>query len=327
VYPQRDNLPGGVGFPLVRLVVLFGLATGCCLDAVFGPYSGKGAGETTLARLLLARLSPGDVLLGDRIFATYWLLAGVLAKRADAVFRLHAHRRRDGSSRSSRLERALGPGDNLVLWQRPKRPQWLDEATYQAMPKELRLRIVWQRLEVPGFRTRELEVVTTLLDAVAYPAAAVVALYRRRWSAELNLRTLKTGMKMEHLWCQTPEMLRKEVWGHLLAYNLVRAVMTRGARAAGERPERLSFAQTRGLLQEMSGLLTWAEGPCRAGLVQALTQASGSCRLVERPDRIEPRASKRGPKPFPRLRQTRQRARQRAVAEAAKEAKRPKRGA
>jgi putative transposase len=326
-YPQRDNLPGGVGFPLVRLVVLFGLATAACLDAVFGAYSGKGAGETTLARLLLARLSPGDVVLGDRIFATYWLIAGVRAGDADCVFRLHAHRRRDGSSQSSRLQRALGQGDNLVVWARPKCPAWMDEATYAAMPKELRVRIVWRRLEVPGFRTKEIEIVTTLLDEEAYPATEVVSLYRRRWSAELNLRSLKAGMKMEHLWCKTPEMVRKEVWGHLLAYNLVRAAMAAGAVAAGEEPSRLSFACARGLVEEMRGLLSWAEGPCRAGAVAALARAIGSCRLVGRPDRIEPRAVKRGLKPFPRLRQTREKARQRAAQQAEQKQRRRKKGA
>ena len=324
VYPQRDNLPGGVGFPLVRLLALFGLATAACLDVAFGPYSGKGAGETTLARQLLARLSAGDILLGDRIFATYWLIAGVLARGVDCVFRLHAHRRRDGSSRSSRLERRLGRCDNLVLWSKPKRPEWMDEASYQAMPAELRLRIIWQRLEIPGFRTQEIEIVTTLLDAEAYPAQEVVALYRRRWHAELDLRSLKTVLRLEHLWCKTPEMVRKEVYGHLLAYNLIRAAMVRGAVASGEQPRRLSFAQSRVLLEEMRGLLAWSEGEYRAGVVRGLWQAIGSCRLVDRPERIEPRAIKRGPKPFPRLRQTREKARQRAVAEAAQKAKKDK---
>jgi len=317
-YPQRDNLPGGVGFPLVRLVVLFGLATAACLDVAFGAYAGKGVGETTLARRLLARLRPGDVLLGDRVFATYWLIAAVLATQADGVFRLHAHRKRDGSSHSSRLERSLGQADNLVLWRRPKRPAWMDEATYAGMPAELRVRIVWQRVQVPGFRTQEIEIVTTLLDTEAYPAQAVVTLYRRRWSAELHLRSLKTAMKMEHLWCKTPEMVRKEVWGTLLAYNLVRAAQASAARACAEQPERLSFAQARGLLEEMRGLLSWSEGEFRAGVVGGLWQAIGSGRLVDRADRVEPRAIKRGPKPFPRLRQTRAEARQRAVAAAAK---------
>src|SRR5262249_1863052 len=161
VYPQRDHLPGGVGFPLLRLVVLFGLATAACLDVAFGAYCGKGAGETALARLLLPLLAPKDVLLGDRLFASYWVIAAVPCRGADGVFRLHAHRSRDGASRSSRLERRLGQRDNLVVWQRPRRPDWMDQASYDAMPQELRVRIVWQRLEVPGLRTQEIEIVTT----------------------------------------------------------------------------------------------------------------------------------------------------------------------
>jgi len=304
-YPQRENLPGGVGFPLLRIVALFSLATGACLDAVFGPYAGRGAGETSLARLLLARLAAGDLLLGDRVFATYWLIAGVLQRQADAVFRLHAHRKRDGSSRSSRLERSLGRDDNLVTWARPRRPDWMDEPSYDAMPERLRVRILWRRLQVPGFRTREVEIVTTLLDAEAYPAAEVVALYRRRWAAALDLRALKQGMKMEHLWCKTPAMLRKEVWGHLLAYNLVRAAQARAARACGALPRRLSFAQARELLEQMGVLLAFAGGAFRAGVVRALEQALGSCRLADRPDRVEPRVVKRRPKPYPRMQEPR----------------------
>ena len=134
------------------------------------------------------------------------------------------------------------------------------------------------------------------------------------WQIELNVRSLKTVMKMEHLGCKSPEMVRKEVYGHLLAYNLIRAAMARGAAACGVRPERLSFARTRGLVEQMGDLLAWSEGPFRAGVVRALEQAIGQCRLGERPDRVEPRAVKRRPKPYPRLRQTRQRARQRLVA-------------
>lgn len=314
VYPQRDHLPGGVGFPLVRLVVLFGLATAACLDVAFGAYSGKGAGETTLARLLLGLLARQDVLLGDRLFGTYWIIADVLGRDADGVFRLHAHRSRTGSGTASRLERKLGEADNLVVWRKPKRPEWMDQASYDAVPAELRVRIVWRRLEVPGFRTQEVEIVTTLLDAEEYPACEMVTLYRRRWQAELNVRSLKTVMEMEHLWCKIPEMVRKEVYAHLLGYNLVRAALARGAVAVGERPERLSFARTRGLLLEMGGLLLWSAGEFRAGVVRTWEQAIGSCRLAERRDRVEPRAGKRGPKAYPRLRQTREEARRRLLA-------------
>jgi putative transposase len=313
VFPQRDRVPPGAGFPLVRLVVLFSLATACCTNAAIGPYQGKGAGETTLARGLLDRLLPGEVLLGDRLFATYWLIAWVLARQADAVFRLHAHRGRDGNSRSSRLVQVLGVQDNLVVWQRPRRPEWLDEATYAQMPQQLRLRIVWRHVAVPGFRTEEVALVTTLTDAGEYAAEELVGLYRQRWAAELDLRSLKQTMKMEHLVCKSPDMVRKEVWAHLLGYNLIRATQAQAAQQQGALPRRLSFAAAKQTLEQMRELLTWAEGTCRAAVVRALWVALSEHEVAERPDRVEPRRIKRGPKQYPRLRESRTRARQRLL--------------
>jgi putative transposase len=317
VFPQRDHLPAGAGFPLVRLVVLFSLATACCTAAALGPYRGKGAGETTLARGLLDRLLPGEVLLGDRLFATYWLIAWVLARQADAVFRLHAHRCRDGNSRSSRLEQVLGVQDNLVVWRRPRRPEWMDEATYAAMPLELRVRIVWRRVAVPGFRVQEVALVTTLTDSGEYPAEELVGLYRQRWSAELDLRSLKQTLKMEHLVCKGPDMLRKEVWAHLLGYNLIRATQAQAAQEQGALPRRLSLAAAQQTLAQMRELLTWLEGAGRPAVLRALWVALSEHEVAERPDRVEPRRVKRGPKAYPRLRESRACARQRLLEAAA----------
>jgi putative transposase len=187
VYPQRDHLPGGVGFPLVRWVGLFSLATAACLDAGIGPYSGKGAGETTLARPLIERhVKAGDVLLADRLFATYWVIADVLARGADGLFRLHAHRDREGCKGASRLERRQGISDNVLIWTKPKRPDWMSEETCEAMDSELRVRVIWHRIETPGFRVREITLVTTMLDAEEYPIEELVPLYRRRWAVDIS---------------------------------------------------------------------------------------------------------------------------------------------
>ena len=262
-YPQRDHLPGGVGFPLVRWVGLFGLATGACLDAAVGPYSGKGSGETTLARELLAKLQANDVLLGDRLFATYWLIAWTLSRGADGLFRLHAHRDREGRRGASRLERQQGLSDNVLVWTRPKRPEWMDQETYDSMPAELRVRVVWYRIETPGFRVREVTLVTTMLDAKQYPIEELAPLYRRRWDVELNMRTLKQTMKMEHLTSKTPEMLRKELWTHLLGYNLIRSVQARAALEHDRTPDRLSFAAAMQHLEAKRDLLTSTQGEDR----------------------------------------------------------------
>ncbi len=317
VFPQRDHLPPGAGFPLVRLVILLSLATACCTGAEIGPYMGKGSGETTLARRLLERLRPGEVLLGDRLFATYWLLAWLQVGHVDAVFRLHAHRCRHGNTSSSRLEQVLGEQDNLIVWRRPRRPQWMDVATYAEMPEELRVRILWRQVSVPGFRTQELVLVTTLTDAAEYPAEELVALYRQRWAAELDLRSLKQIMKMEHLVCKSPDMVRKEVWTHLLGYNLIRATQAQAACEHGVLPRRLSFAAAKYLLGEMRELLTWAEGGCRVPIVRALWAALCEHEVLERPDRVEPRRIKRAAKPYPRLRESREQARERLFGTAA----------
>jgi putative transposase len=318
-FPQRDHLPAPAGFPLVRVVALFGLATGACTAARFGPYLGKGAGETTLARRLLGQIEPGEVVLGDRIFATYWVLAQVRAGGADGVFRLHAHRTREGGTRASRLERSLGERDNLLLWRKPKRPEWMDEEAFAAVPPELQVRVIWRRIEVPGFRTQEVTLVTTLTQPEQYPAAELLSLYRRRWQAELDLRSLKQTMKMEHPSCQTPDMLRKELWAHLLGYNLTRAAQAQAGLDQELLPWRLSFAGARDLVSEMREQLTWSAEGHRAALLLALWVALGQRKIVDRPDRVEPRRVKRGPKAYPRLRQPRAQARQRLIEQTARE--------
>ena len=308
VYPQRDNLPGGVGFPLVRWVALFSLATAACIDLAIGPYSGKGAGETTLGRRILANLKPGDVLLGDRLFATYWLIAEVLTYQADGVFRLHAHRDREGRRGASRLERRQGLRDNVLVWTKPKRPEWMEQADYDAMPTELRVRVVWYRIETPGFRVREITLVTTLLDAKQYLPEELALLYRERWDVELNMRTIKQTMKMEHLTSKCPEMLRKELWAHLLGYNLIRSVQARAALEHGKTPGGLSFAGAMHHLQEMRELLTHTQGADRQVVLSALWEAISKHPIGDRPNRIEPRQVKRGPKAYTKLRVPRRQA-------------------
>jgi Transposase DDE domain len=308
-YPQPACQAPGLGFPLLRWVALFSLATGAVTAAALSAWQGKRTGETTLARAVFGRLRPGDLVVGDRVFATFWLIAAALAQQAEVVCRLHAHRCRQGHSRSSRLRRVLGHQDQVLLWCRPRRPEWLDEAGYAQLPEQLEVRVCWRRVDVPGFRTQEVTVVTTLLDAEAYPADEVVGLYRLRWQAELNLRTLKQTLKMEHLACKTPAMVRKELWAHVLGYNLVRGVLAQAGRAQGVRPTRLSMAGALQTLAALRELLTWLEGERREGVLRALGVALCQHRIGDRPDRVEPRRLKRGPKPYPRLRQHRHEAR------------------
>lgn len=190
-FPQSRTQQPGVGFPIARLVVLFALAVGTALDAALGRYQGKQTGETALFHTLRHNLEPGDLLLADRYFASYWEIALARQRGADMVCRLHRRRRAD-----FRRGRRLGPEDHVVVWARPTQPDWMDEATYAALPATLAMREVRVRVQHPGFRTKVLVVATTLLDPEAFPRQDVAILYRIRWYAELDLRSLKQTLQM-----------------------------------------------------------------------------------------------------------------------------------
>jgi hypothetical protein len=307
-YPQSSKIPVGVGFPLMRLVVVFSLAVGTVLDAAMGRFKGKGTGELSLFRSIIdAVLEAGDVLLGDRLYADYWDVARAQARGADVVMRLHA-----GRTPVRFRGRGHSTANRRVWWRKPKRPSWMSEEDYATYPAWLRLRAVRVTVRQRGFRTKRLVLVTTLLDAKAVTREDLADLYRRRWQAELYLRSLKTTLKMDILRGKTPEMVRKEVWAHLLVYNAVRTLMAQAARAAAVRPDEVSFA---GALQTVNAFLpnlrsagTEEEA---ARLLAVLLGAIAQHRVGNRPDRYEPRAVKRRPKNFPKLKEPRAQARRR----------------
>lgn len=307
-YPQPNSQKPGVGFPLLRLVVIFSLAVGTVLEAAFAPYQGKGTGELSLFRTLQQQLQPGDVLLADRHFCTYWEVAAALARGADAVLRLHGGRH----AINFRLGQRLGTGDRLVWWQRPRRPEWMSQEEYDQVPKKLRLRAVQVRVRQRGFRVKKFVVMTTLLDPAAANREEVADLYRARWQAELDLRSLKTTLQMDILRGQSPEMVRKELWGHLLVYNVVRSLMAQAARAAGVKPRQISF---KGALQTFNAfwpLLKVARGEAEAlRLWLVMIWAMGQHEVGDRPDRYEPRKVKRRPKRYDWLNEPRAQAKKR----------------
>ena len=303
-YPQSPSQQPGLGFPLARLVVLFSLAVGTVLDAALGRCQGKQTGETALFHTLHDHLEAGDLLLADRCYSSYWELALVRQRGADLVTRLHQGRRAD-----FRRGRRLGPEDHVVTWEKPPRPPWLDEAIYAALPKRMQVRELRVRVRHPGFRTRVLVAVTTLLDGTAFPRSDLAVLYRMRWLAELDLRALKVTLRMDVLRCRSPELVRKEVWAHLLAYNLVRGLMAQAAREAKVLPVQLSFT---GAVQAVNAFATvWqVTGPKgRAEVCRRLRAAVAEHRVGDRPNRSEPRALKRRPKAYPLLEHPRDQAR------------------
>ena len=305
-YPQQRSQRPGVGFPILRWVALLGLTTGAVLASAFGPWRGKQTGETALFRTLLEDLRPGDVLVADRYYCSYWIVALALARGVDVVFRKHQLRHTD-----FRTGRRLGRNDHVVTWTKPQRPAWMEPSDYEALPATLSLREVRTRITTPGCRVKDLVVVTTLLDADAYALPDVLDLYHERWHVEIDLRSIKTQMKMEILRCQTPEMVRKEIWAHLLAYNLVRKVMAQAAQEHGLTPRQLSFAGAMQTLNEFRTLLLSAAADDLPALCDDILKAIASHRVGNRPDRCEPRKVKRRPKGYSRM--LNQRAQERAA--------------
>ena len=305
-YPQQSSQSPGCGLPIARIVVIFSLAVGAVLDAAIGKYQGKQTGENSLFRTLHGMLRTGDVVLADRYFSGWFDMALVKQRHGEVVIRKHQLRATD-----FRLGVRLGPGDQLVCWRKPQRPAWMSHQQYASLPDVLTLREVRIEVKQRGFRTRNLVVVTTLLDATKYPASEIAALYRRRWQAELHLRSLKIVLQMDHLRCKTPERVRNEFYMHLAAYNLIRELMATAAFRAGVSPWTISF---KGALQTINNLapllasrittLEWCE---------AVLDAIAAHEVGNRPDRVEPRVVKRRPKPYKPMKQPRHEYKRRAA--------------
>ena len=294
-YPQPASQKAGLGFPVLRLVVLLCLATAALIDAAMGPVTGKGSDEQSLFRQILDALESGDVLVADAFYPTYFLLCELVRGGVDGVFEQYGARRR--STDFSRGER-LGVDDHLITLDKPVRPEWMSPWEYDQFPATLSVR----ELKAGGKI-----LVTTFLDPKQTPKREVAALLRRRWHVELDIRNIKTTLGMEHLRCKTPEMARKELWVYLLAYNLIRLLMAQSALLADQIPRQLSFKHS---------IQIWLAWQQRGGdpddpiTINALLVLIGGPRVGLRPGRIEPRCLKRRPKPLPLLTKPRKQAQQ-----------------
>jgi hypothetical protein len=287
-YPQHTAQKPGLGFPIARACAILSLATACVRNLAIGPYSGKETGETALLRQLLESLSPGDVLVADRYYCSFLLIALLLGRGVDVCARLHQRRTAD-----FRRGRRLGPDDHLITWTRPPRPAWMDEAAYAAIPATLTLRELRFCVTVPGRRTQVLTVVTTLLDAEADRREDLAQLYGFRWNSELDIRAIKQSLNLAHVRSKSPAMVRREVWTTLLGYNLIRSTAAAAALLHGKQPRRISFTGT--CQYVLAAWLRWsndaggdAESACRDLLAQI-----ARCEVPHRPGRIEPRELKR----------------------------------
>lgn len=302
-YPQPDTQKPGLGFPMARIAAVFSLACGAVLDLGICRYAGKGQSELGMLRTLWDLFLPGDVMLADSFMCSWTELVMLKQRGVDSVCHLTPHRTAD-----FRRGKRLGKRDHIVTWPKPQKPRSIDRETYNSLPDFLTMRETHVKVEQPGFRTKAIIVATTLLDADEFTKSALARLYRARWNAELDLRSLKQTMQMEILRCETPELVRKEIWTHLLAYNLIRTIIAQAATQHGLDPRSISFKgaiQTLEAFQPMIAMLAQHDSDFRLYVYQQLLDAVAIHRVADRPDRFEPRLRKRRPKHYGFLRKPR----------------------
>ena len=294
-YPQSKAQRPGCGFPLLKLVGVFSLATGALLDYAKG---NKHQHELGLLQRLRHQFKPGDLVLADRGFSTYTLLALLWSRGVASLFRLHQARTVD-----LRKGQRLGKNDRLFVWQKPwLRPAYLPKALWQLIPKQLSVRVLRFSLHTPGFRVRSVTLVTTLLDPEKYPAEELAYLYAERWRVELWFRDIKTSMGMEVLHCQSPKMVHKELEMFFIAYNLMRCLMAEASVSYHVGTGWLSFKGTVDSVRQFAGAIAQARSrKQQKQLYNKLIEVIARDQLPERFGRCEPRAVKRRPKPYPLL--------------------------
>ena len=290
-FPLAFNQQGGVGLPLARVGAIFSLSCGVILDLKIAKYAGKGQGELTLLHKMLDLFTAGDVLLADALMCNFRVLFSFQRRGVDVVTRLNkAHRKAD-----FRCGKRLGKEDHLVKWRKPARRRGLDRDLYNSMPEYITVREARVRIDHPGFRTKSMVIVTTLLDPMEYTKQDLANLYRERWNNELDLRTIKSVMQMECLRGKTPELVHKEIWTHVLAYNLIRTIMAQAAAKSSMLPRTISFKGTLQTLEAFQPAIAIVghDRSMKTKLYQQLLDAIVLHRVADRPNRFEPRRHKR----------------------------------
>jgi hypothetical protein len=295
--PQPPAQQPGLGVPPARLVGLLSLATGAGHDLALAPYEGKGTGETTLLRELYAALKPGDVVRADSLFDNSFLICERRERGIDIVARARYERV------GSRVLQARPDGEILV-WRRPNKPHGMTGQQDRRYPKGLVMRQVGVDARDQDNRAERFQVITTLLDA-AIDGAPIGDRYERSWDGEVDIGSIKATMQMDVLRCRTPEVVRQQIWAHLLAYNLLRTVMAVAAADNGLEPRPVSFQGAEPAVTAFAPKLEAARPEARPAWIDALLTVIAYHRVGDRPGRWEPRARKRRPKPGPRLGQPR----------------------
>ena len=297
-YPQPESQKKGLGFPIARIVAIIDYITGVVMDVAIGPYSGKKTGEHALLRQLMSTLKTGELILGDCYYPSFFLMATLIGMGIDGVFPMHGARKQD-----FRRGKRLGKKDHISQWKKPSKPDWMEQSEYDQFPAEISVREVAITSEATGKRSKMRVLVTTLLDPSDVTKADLVALYNYRWFVELSLRSIKETLHMDILRGKTPEMVRKEMWVHLLAYNLIRRIMAQSAFVHGKSVATLSFKLALQMIKsfQAAGILNKDNPAAYAYLLKGIAHK----KVGNRPGRYEPRCVKRRPKAFPRLQEPR----------------------
>ena len=291
-YPQIPTQRAGLGFPIARIGAITSLASGAVLSLGFCKYAGKGQGEISLLRRLWDTLDPGDILLTDSLMSNWPGMTQLKQRGIESVNRLNKALRKADFRRGKRL----GKEDHIVRWLKPSSIRSVDRQTYNSLPEYLTVRETRIHIDQPGFRSKSIVIVTTLLDPVQTTKEDLAFLYRARWSNELDIRNIKVSLKMDVLRCKTPELVRKEVWTHILAYNLIRTIMAQAATKHDIEPRTISFKgtmQTLEAFQPLIALRGQRDAQFRLQLYDQILHAVAAHRVANRPDRFEPRKRKR----------------------------------
>ena len=297
-YPQSSNQKAGLGFPMVRFVVFLSLPVGTVLECAMGPCRGKQTGEQSLFRTMWQAFVAGDIVLADRLYDCYRDIVLLKERGVDSLFGKKQSRRCD-----FRKGRRLGPDDHLVIWKKPEydSSRFESREEWKSLPETLEMREVRLRVRRRGYKTRKVVIVTTLVDAEKYSKQDLTDLFAQRWHCELDLRSIKQALGLHHIRCKSPDMARKALWVHLLAYNLIRVRMAQAAQQHAEMPRQLSFTSAKNLIATFSDDLRRTSGAEHQRIEAKLLQAIASRRVGNRPGRKEPRAVKKRQQKYSRL--------------------------
>ncbi len=281
----------GCGFPTLAFVGVFCLATGAAIECALG---GWALHDLSLFCLVRAAFEAGDILLADRGFCCYVEMALMQKQSVDTVVRIHQRRITD-----FRRGRILGIEDHIVTWTKPENPpRRIRKKDFNIIPETLEIREIRYRVDVKGFRTQTITLATTLLDADVYPPEDLADLYFQRWVIELDFRHIKITMQMDVLRCKSPQMVRKELWCHLLAYNLIRHLMWEAEQTRAGCAGRTSFKGTIQYLISFRALFGVTTLQRNKALLNQLLAFVAAQEVPCRPDRVEPRVKKRRPKKY-----------------------------